>query len=122
MAFQKGFVEVQLEVTPAPGCFLSADPSNLVVAKGDLATFILTATPQNGFAGPIFLRAVNLSAVDPQPADPAENSHHFTPNPIPAGGGQSIFTVETDGWPPGPAIGIGIEALDVLPAGEYPVT
>jgi hypothetical protein len=123
MAFEKGIATVTLEVQAAPGAFLSADPSSLKVDRGDLAVYHLTVSPLNGFAGPIFLRAVNLSHVEPEPADPSENAHHFSPNPVPAGGGQATLTIETDGWDISvfPSIEIGIEAVDVLPDGEYPV-
>jgi hypothetical protein len=123
MAFQKGIATVTLEVEPAPGCFLTADAAPVRVAQGDPAVFHLTVSPLNGYAGLIYLRAVNLSHVDPQPTDPAENGHHFAPNPVPAGGGAATLTVDTDGWPVDvfPTLEIGIEAVDVLPDGEYPV-
>lgn len=124
MAFEKGIATVTLEVVPAPGAFLETDPAPVRVERGDLAVFNLSVSPIGGFAGPIFLRAVNLSHADPQPADPAENGHHFSPNPVPAGGGSATLTVETDGWDLSvfPTLEIGIEAVDVLPDGEYPVT
>jgi hypothetical protein len=124
MAFEKGFATVTLEVVAAPGAFLSSNPTSRKVARGDVASYLLTVTPQNGYDGPLYLRAVNLSHADPEPSDPLENSHHFSPNPVPAGGGASLFTVETDGWDLSvfPTLDIGIEALDVLPDGEYPVT
>lgn len=122
MAFIRGFAEVSLEVTDAPGCFLTATPTSRVVAQGDVASYLLTVTRAGGYTGPIYLRAVNLSAVEPQPTDPSENSHHFTPNPIPPGETTSMLTIETDGWMDRTPWLIGIEGLDVLPDGEYPVT
>lgn len=124
MAFEKGIATVTLEVQAAPGAFLSASPSSLKVYRGDPAVFSLNVQPINGFAGPIFLRTVNLGYADPQPQDPAENNHHFSPNPVPAGGGQATLTIDTEDWPMDvfSSIEIGIEAVDVLPDGEYPVT
>lgn len=105
MAFQPGFVQIHVEVRPSPGAFLAADPTNLVVDQGDVAQTLLTVTPLNGFAGPIYLRAKNYASSD----------KIFSVNPIPAGGGQSTasFNLGVAG-----VYDIGIEALDKLPDGE----
>jgi len=110
MAFQPGQVEVTLEVLAAPGAFLQADPLALSVAKGDMARYLLTVSPLEGYAGPFWLRCVNLNG----------ECLSFTVNPIPPGGGQSIMEIDTnsDAWPVGPPERIGIEAWDVLPAEE----
>ena len=107
MAFQPGQVDIMLEVRAAPGAFLEADPTALAVDKGDMARFVLKASPLNGYAGPFWLRCVNL----------AGECVSFTVNPIPAGGGESILEIDTnsDAWPVGPPYLIGIEAWDVLP-------
>ena len=103
MAFQKGFVEVSLEVLAAPGCFLAADPMVRKVAKGDPAVFNLTVQRLEGFIGPIYLQAVNMVG-----------GHTIVPNPIPAGATQAILTIDTEGWQVGlPPLLIGIEANDV---------
>ena len=103
MAFQKGFVEVSLEVLAAPGCFLSASPLVRQVPKGDPAVFNLTVQRLEGFTGPVYLKAVNLSG-----------GHAIVPNPIPAGATQAVLTIDTEGWQVGlPAMLIGIEANDV---------
>ena len=106
MAFDKGYVEVALEVLAAPGCFLSADPMARQVAKGDLAIFNLTIQRLEGFIGPVYLQAVNLAG-----------GHTITPNPIPAGETQAVLTIDTEGWAVAPPFSIGIEANDV----PYPV-
>lgn len=109
MAFQKGYVEVTLEVTAAPGCFLAADPMARQVPKGDPAVFNLTVQRVEGFTGPVYLQAVNM----------AGEGHTIAPNPIPAGAAAAVLTVDTEGWTPNPGVpfAIGIEAQDV----PYPV-
>ena len=103
MAFQKGFVEVSLEVTAAPGCFLSADPLSRKVAKGDRAVFNLTIQRLEGFVGSIYLSAVNLAG-----------GHTITPNPVPAGEFAAVLSIDTAGWQVGqPPLLIGIEGNDV---------
>jgi hypothetical protein len=102
MAFQKGYVEVSLEVTAAPGCFLTASPMVRKVAKGDPAIFNLTIQRLEGFTGPVYLQAVNLV-----------NGNTIVPNPIPAGATQAVLTIDTEGWQVGlPPVLIGIEAND----------
>ena len=102
MAFQKGFVEVSLEVLAAPGCFLTADPMARQVAKGDPAIFNLTIQRLEGFIGPVYLQTVNVAG-----------SESFAPNPIPAGETQAVLTIDTEGWAVAPPFSIGIEANDV---------
>jgi len=104
MAFQKGFVEVSLEVLAAPGCFLSADPLVRQVPKGDPAIFALTVQRLEGFTGPVYLQALNLGG-----------GHTILPNPIPAGETQAVLTIDTEGWTPNPGAPfvVGIEANDV---------
>ena len=103
MAFQKGFVEVSLEVLAAPGCFLSASPLARQVAKGDPAIFNLTIQRLEGFAGPVYLQAVNLVG-----------GHTILPNPIPAEESQAVLTIDTSGWQVGqPPLSIRVEANDV---------
>ena len=103
MAFQKGFVEVSLEVLAAPGCFLAADPMFRQVAKGDPAVFNLTIQRLEGFVGPVYLQAVNLAG-----------GHVIAPNPALAGENASVLTIDTAGWQVGqPPLLIGIEANDV---------
>ncbi len=111
MAFQKGVATVTLEVLAAPGAFLTADPLALQAERGDLAVYNLDVQPLDGFAGPIFLRCVNLAG-----------GHEFAPNPVPAGGGASKLSIDTSGWPVAPPFEIGLEAVDVLPEGELPAT
>jgi hypothetical protein len=103
MAFQKGYVEVSLEVTAAPGCFLTADPLTRKVAKGDPAIFNLTIQRLEGFVGPVYLQAQGLAG-----------GHTITPNPIPDGETAAVLTIETEGWQPTtePFV-IGIEANDI---------
>ncbi|HET6453472.1 MAG TPA: hypothetical protein VFI02_03630 [Armatimonadota bacterium] len=103
MAFQKGYVEVSLEVLAAPGCFLTADPMARQVAKGDPAIFNLTIQRLEGFVGPVYLQVVNLVG-----------GHAITPNPIPAGETAAVLEVDTSGWQVDlPPTLIGIEANDV---------
>jgi len=103
MAFQKGFVEVSLEVLAAPGCFLSASPMAQQVPKGDPAIFDITVQRLEGFTGPVYLQAVNLAG-----------GHTITPNPVPAGATQAVLTIDTEGWQAGlPPMLIGIEGNDV---------
>lgn len=103
MAFQKGFVEVSLEVLAAPGCFLSASPMVQQVPKGDPAIFDLTVQRLEGFTGPVYLQAVNLAG-----------GYTITPNPVPAGETAAVLEVDTSGWQVGqPPLIIGIEASDV---------
>lgn len=103
MAFQKGLVEVSLEVLAAPGCFLTADPMVLQVAKGDLAVFHITVQRLEGYDGPVYLDAVNLAG-----------GHSWSQNPIPAGQTTADLIVETDGWQVGQGpFSIGIEGNDV---------
>ena len=109
MAFQKGYVQVTVEVLPAPGAFLAANPASVRIPKGDLAQFVLNATPLEGFAGLIYLRVANLAGV-----------HAFSVNPIPAGGGQSTLSIDTSMFQVGTQP-FDIEAVDVLPPGEDPV-
>ncbi len=111
MAFQKGVATVTLEVVAAPGAFLEAAPLARTVERGDVAVYNLTVSPLEGFAGPIFLRCVNLSG-----------GHEFAPNPVPAGGGTAELRVDTSGWSVGPSVELGLEAVDVLPEGELPAT
>ena len=84
MAFQKGQVEVVVHVLAAPGAFLASDTAAKFCNPDDLVTFRLTATPHDGFAGPIYLRAVNYGS----------SEKIFSVNPIPAGGGESIATLQ----------------------------
>jgi len=103
MAFQKGYVEVSVEVLAAPGCFLSADPLARQVDKGDPAIFALTIQRLEGFTGPVYIQAVNLSG-----------GHTITPNPVPAGVTQAALTIDTEGWQIGlPPVVVGVEANDV---------
>ncbi|MCK7508932.1 MAG: hypothetical protein MZV70_36155 [Desulfobacterales bacterium] len=74
-----------------------------------------------GYTGPVYLRAVNMSHVDPEPEDPSENTHHFAPNPVPAGVNSATMTIDTEGFSPVTVTEIMVEACDVLPDGEYPV-
>ena len=105
MAFDKGQVEVTVQVVAAQGAFLSADPMARTVDQGDPAIFVLTVSPKEGFAGPIYLRAINYSS----------SEKIFSVNPLPPGGGQSLMTlfIEPVGTYP-----IQVEAVDVLPEGE----
>jgi len=103
MAFQKGYVEVSVEVTAAPGCFLSADPLTRKVAKGDPAIFNITVQRLEGFVGPVYLQVINLV-----------NGHVITPNPIPAGETAAVLEIDTAGWQLDlPPVILGIEANDV---------
>lgn len=121
MAFEKGTYTVRMEVTAPPGCFLTMAPDYLRVAKGDPGVFQITLSRQGGYTGPVFLRAVNLSYVDPQPEDPSENTHHFAPNPVPAGVNTATLTLDTEGFEAASVTEITVEPCDVLPEGEYPV-
>lgn len=103
MAFQKGYVEVSLEVLAAPGCFLSADPLARRVAKGDPAVFNLTIQRLGDYIGPVYLQAVNLAG-----------GHAIAPNPVPEGVTQAVLSIDTEGWQVGlPPMLITIEGNDV---------
>jgi hypothetical protein len=103
MAFEKGFVDVTVEVVAAPGCFLSSDVPSRRVAKGDPAVFNLTVQRLEGYVGPIYLQAVNLAG-----------GHTILPNPIPEAESQAVLSIDTSGWQVGqPPLSIRIEANDV---------
>lgn len=104
MAFQKGYVEVTLEVTAAPGCFLAADPGARSVARGDMAVYNIAIQRLDGYVGPVYLQAVNMAG-----------GHTIAPNPVPAGETAAVLTIDTQGWTPNPGapFTIGIEAQDV---------
>jgi hypothetical protein len=103
VAFQKGFVEVTVEVVAAPGCFLSSSPLSRRVPKGDPAIFVLTVQRLEGYSGPVYLQAVNLAG-----------GHTIAPNPIPAGETQATLAIDTAGWQTGQGpVPIGIEGSDV---------
>jgi len=103
MAFQKGYAEVTLEVTAAPGCFLLAHPATQKVARGDTALVTLTVERTGGYQGPIYLQAVNLA-----------NGHVISPNPIPFPEVVAIVAIDTGGWEPTTEpFAIGFEAQDV---------
>lgn len=104
MAFQKGYVEVTLEVTAAPGCFLTANPMARTVARGDMAVFNLSVQRLDGYAGPVYLQAVNVAG-----------GHAIAPNPVPAGETSAVLTIDTQGWTPNPGAPfvIGVEGNDV---------
>lgn len=105
MAFQKGFVEVTVEILAAQGAFLSTDTPLERAYKGDPVFVRLVVAPLEGYDQPIYLRTVNF----------ASSEKIFSVNPVPAGGGESIATLNIE------AVGtyqIGFEAVDVLPEGE----
>lgn len=103
MAFQKGYAEVTLEVTAAPGCFLVATPATQKVDRGDTALYTITIQRTGGYEGPIYLQAVNLA-----------NGHVFSPEPVPFPETVAILAVDTGGWEPtAEPFAIGIEANDV---------
>lgn len=113
MAFQKGYVEVTLEVTAAPGCFLAANPLARTVARGDMAVFNITVSRLEGYAGPVYLDVVNMAG-----------GYTITPNPVPAGETAAVLTVDTQGWTPNPGapFALTVEGNDVpYPPDEEPV-
>jgi len=105
MAFQRGLVEISLEVLASPGCFLTASPMARQVYRGDMAVFNITVQRLEGYTGPVYLSAVNL----------AGEGHTITPNPIPDGQTTAVLEIDTTGWTPNPGSPfiIAIEGNDV---------
>lgn len=102
MAFQKGYVEISVEVLPAPGCFLAADPLLRRVPKGDPAVFDLAIQRLNDFIGPVYLQVQGIV-----------NGSTITPNPIPPGETTARLEIEAN-WDEGlPPMIFGVEASDV---------
>lgn len=104
MAFNKGLVNVTLEVLAAPGCFLTADPAARQVERGDPAVYQINVERLEGFTGPVYLQAVNMAG-----------GHTIEPNPVPEGQTYAVFTIDTEGWTPNPGnpFTIAVEGNDV---------
>jgi hypothetical protein len=80
-------VNFTLGVTLPPDWFLSINPTNLSVAQGTVASFIVTTTNQAGYAGTIQLAVTGL---------PAGVVATITPNPVASAGTATISIPTAD--------------------------